>query len=129
MPEVSVNVTNSTVPAPSAAPAPTPVAPQPAIPVQLSSAPAPTDTKIKPLPIDLPAQFFIQTGAFKKTADADTLRDKLTALAPAKVVPTRLGTDDFNAVLLGPIPTMSDAQRLLKQVTGMGYSDAVLIIE
>ena len=130
VPEVSVNVSNSTVPAASTTPAPAPVAPQPAITVQPSGAPAPTDTgKIKPLPVDLPAQFFIQTGAFKKTADADSLRNKLTALAPAKVVPTRLGADDFNAVLLGPIATMHDAQRLLKQITGMGYSDAVLIIE
>lgn len=96
----------------------------------MSSAPAaPEPTKIKPLPVDLPAQFFIQTGAFKKTTDANTLRNKLTALGPAKVVPTRLGADEFNAVLLGPIPTMNDAQRLLKQITGMGYSDAVLIIE
>ncbi len=129
VPEVSVNVTNATVPPASTAPASTPPA-QPAIPIQLTSAPAATDTgKIKPLPVDLPAQFFIQTGAFKKTADADSLRDKLTSLAPAKVVPTRLGAQDFSAVLLGPIPTMSDAQRLLKQITGMGYSDAVLIIE
>ena len=120
---VSASVTNS------AEPTSTPAASAQAIPVQVSSAPAAPAAKIKPLPVDLPAQFFIQTGAFKKTADANALRDKLTALAPAKVVPTRLGADDFNAVLLGPIPTMNDAQHLLKQITGMGYSDAVLIIE
>ena len=126
-PAVSASVTNATEPA---APATATPAPAQAIPVQVSSAPVtPEPSKIKPLPVDLPAQFFIQTGAFKNTADANTLRDKLTALAPAKVVPTRLGADDFNAVLLGPIPNMNDAQRLLKQVTGMGYSDAVLIIE
>ena len=57
------------------------------------------------------------------------LRPGSEALAPAKVVPTRLGADEFNAVLLGPISSMADAQRLLKQITGMGYADAVLIIE
>ena len=84
---------------------------------------------MKPLPVDLPAQFFIQTGAFKDQVKADQLRGKLATLAPAKVVPTRLGADEFNAVLLGPISSMADAQRLLKQITGMGYADAVLIIE
>ena len=124
-PAVSVNVTNATAPTLS------PMAPAPTlIPVQISTAPPTSDpTKVKPLPVDLPAQFFIQTGAFKDQAKAEQLRGKLATLAPAKVVPTRLGADPFNAVLLGPISSMADAQRLLKQVTGMGYADAVLIIE
>ena len=129
VPAVSVSITNASVPAvptPAAVPpAASPVAP--AIPVQLSSVPA--TPAVKPLPVDLPAQFFIQTGAFKNSAQADQLREKLAPLGPAKIVPTRLGNDPFNAVLLGPIPSMADAQRLLKQITGMGYSDAVLIIE
>lgn len=124
-PAVSVSVTNTTDPA--ASPTAPPAAP---IPVQISTAPAASDaTKVKPLPVDLPAQFFIQTGAFKSQAGADQLRGKLAGLAPAKVVPTRLGADPFNAVLLGPISSMGDAQRLLKQITGMGYADAVLIIQ
>ena len=86
-------------------------------------------TKIKPLPLDLPAQFFIQTGAFKAPAEADRLRTKLAGMGPAKVVPTKLGDSEFSAVLLGPIASMAEAQRLLKQITAMGYSDAVLIIE
>jgi rare lipoprotein A (peptidoglycan hydrolase) len=125
VPAVSVSITNAAAPATA-----TPTA-APAIPVQLTSVPtAPADAgKVKPLPVDLPAQFFIQTGAFKSAAQADQLREKLAQLAPAKIVPTRLGADPFNAVLLGPIPSMGDAQRLLKQITGMGYADAVLIIE
>ncbi|HEY2889901.1 MAG TPA: septal ring lytic transglycosylase RlpA family protein [Dongiaceae bacterium] len=123
-PAVSVNITNATVPAASQ------TAPPALIPVQVSAAPPASDaTKVKPLPLDLPAQFFIQTGAFKDQSKADQLRGKLATLAPAKVVPTRLGADQFNAVLLGPITSMADAQRLLKQITGMGYADAVLIIE
>jgi rare lipoprotein A len=123
-PAVSVNIINATLPPVS------PAAPATLIPVQISSAPPTTDaTKIKPLPVDLPAQFFIQTGAFKDQSKADQLRGKLATLAPAKVVPTRLGADQFNAVLLGPISSMADAQRLLKQINGMGYADAVLIIE
>lgn len=129
VPAVSVSITNASAPA-----VPTPAAVPPAaspaaaaIPVQLSSAPA--TPAVKPLPVDLPAQFFIQTGAFKNSAEADQLREKLAALGPAKIVPTRLGNDPFNAVLVGPIPSMADAQRLLKQIIGMGYSDAVLIIE
>jgi cell division protein FtsN len=86
-------------------------------------------TKIKPLPLDLPAQFFIQTGAFKAPAEADRLRTKLAGMGPAKVVPTKLGDSEFSAVLLGPIASIAEAQRLLKQITAMGYSDAVLIIE
>jgi rare lipoprotein A len=133
-PAVSLSVTNSTVPTPSAAPIASPAqSASPAatlIPVQISTAPAASDaTKIKPLPVDLPAQFFIQTGAFKDQAGANQLRGKLATLGPAKVVPTRLGADQFNAVLLGPISSMADAQRLLKQINGMGYADAVLIIE
>jgi len=129
VPAVSVKITNASAPAappPAAMPPATPAA-APAIPVQLSSVPA--TPAVKPLPVDLPAQFFIQTGAFKNSAEADQLREKLAPLGPAKIVPTRLGNDPFNAVLLGPIPSMADAQRLLKQITGMGYGDAVLIIE
>ena len=50
-------------------------------------------------------------------------------MGPAKIVPTRLGTGEFSAVLLGPIPSMAEAQRLLKQIAAMGYADAVLVIE
>jgi rare lipoprotein A len=89
----------------------------------------PDSTKIKPLPVDLPAQFFIQAGAFKAPAEADVLRVKLASLGKAKIVPTRLGAAQFSAVLLGPISSMTEAQRLLKQIAAMGYSDAVLIIE
>ena len=129
VPAVSVKIINASAPAapePTVVPPATPAA-APAIPVQLSSVPA--APAVKPLPVDLPAQFFIQTGAFKNSAEADQLREKLAPLGPAKIVPTRLGNDPFNAVLLGPIPSMADAQRLLKQITGMGYADAVLIIE
>ena len=81
----------------------------------LTSVPEPVDpSKVKPLPLDLPAQFFIQTGAFKAAADANALRGKLASLGPSKVVPTRLGIDEYNAVLIGPIPTMGDAQKLLR---------------
>jgi rare lipoprotein A len=101
---------------------------QPAI--VLTSVPEPVDqSKVKPLPLDLPAQFFIQTGAFKAAAEANALRGKLASLGPSKVVPTRLGIDEYNAVLIGPIATMDDAQRLLKRMNGMGYADAVLIIQ
>jgi cell division protein FtsN len=79
--------------------------------------------------VDLPAQFFIQTGAFKAPPEAEQLRAKLAGMGTAKIVPTRLGTDEFSAVLLGPIPSMAEAQRLLRQISGMGYSDAVLIIQ
>jgi cell division protein FtsN len=97
----------------------------------VSSAPPATvdQTKVKPLPLDLPAQFFVQTGAFKTAAQAEQLRVKLAELGHARVVPTRLGNDEYQAVLVGPIANMGEAQKLLKQITGMGYSDAVLIIQ
>jgi cell division protein FtsN len=84
---------------------------------------------VKPVPVDLPAQFFIQAGAFKAPAGADQLRVKLASMGKATIVPTRLGTEEYSAVLLGPISSMAEAQRLLSKITAMGYSDAVLIIE
>ena len=97
----------------------------------LSSAAPPTmdPSKVKPVPVDLPAQFFIQTGAFTAPAEASRLLSKLSAMGPTKIVPTRLGAGEFSAVLLGPIASMAEAQRLLKQIAAMGYSDAVLLIE
>ena len=83
----------------------------------------------KPLPLDLPAQFFIQTGAFKAPAEADPVRSKLAGMGPTRLVPTKLGTSQFSAILLGPIASMAEAQRLLKQIGAMGYSDAVLVIQ
>jgi rare lipoprotein A len=79
--------------------------------------------------VDLPAQFFIQTGAFNVPTEAEQLRIKLADMGKTKIVPTRLGTSQFNAVLLGPISSMAEAHRLLKQIAAMGYPDAVLIIE
>lgn len=79
--------------------------------------------------MELPARFFIQTGAFKGVAEADRLRAQLATMGETKVVPTRLGEEQYNAVLLGPISSMATAQGYLKQIIAMGHPDAVLIIQ
>jgi rare lipoprotein A len=131
---VSVRIVNTVAPAASKPP---PVSPPPEPPVSGSgltastgTAPSPlTPAAVKALPVDLPAQIFIQTGAFKAPTEAEQLRIKLADMGKTKIVPTRLGTTQFNAVLLGPISSMAEAHRLLKQIAAMGYPDAVLIIE
>jgi rare lipoprotein A len=131
---VSVRIVNTVAPAASKPP---PVSPPLEPPVSGSgltastgTAPSPlTPAAVKALPVDLPAQIFIQTGAFKAPTEAEQLRIKLADMGKTKIVPTRLGTTQFNAVLLGPISSMAEAHRLLKQIAAMGYPDAVLIIE
>jgi peptidoglycan lytic transglycosylase len=125
---VSVKIVNTVAPATNTA---LPLAPAPTGSAVTASTGAalPAPAAVKPLPVDLPAQFFIQTGAFKTPPEAEQLRAKLAGMGNAKIVPTRLGTSEFSAVLLGPIPSMAEAQRLLRQISAMGYSDAVLIIQ
>jgi rare lipoprotein A len=135
-PATAVSVKNVNTVA-SAASTPPPVSPPPkpstsgsAVAASTGAAPLPpVPAAQKPLPVDLPAQFFIQTGAFNAPTEAEQLRIKLADMGKTKIVPTRLGTSQFNAVLLGPISSMAEAHRLLRQIAAMGYPDAVLIIE
>jgi rare lipoprotein A len=131
---VSVRIVNTVAPAastpPPVSPPPEPPAAGSGVTASTGTAPLPlTPAAVKALPVDLPAQIFIQTGAFKAPTEAEQLRIKLADMGKTKIVPTRLGTTQFNAVLLGPISSMAEAHRLLKQIAAMGYPDAVLIIE
>jgi cell division protein FtsN len=47
------------------------------------------------------AGFFIQTGAFANSADAEQLRDELANLGKSKVVTVPVGALNFSAVLMG----------------------------
>src|SRR6266404_4586041 len=131
---VSVRIVNTVAPAastpPPVSPPPEPPAAGSGVTASTGTAPLPlTPAAVKALPVDLLAQIFIQTGAFKAPTEAEQLRIKLADMGKTKIVPTRLGTTQFNAVLLGPISSMAEAHRLLKQIAAMGYPDAVLIIE
>jgi len=72
---------------------------------------------------------FVQAGAFAKFHNADIVRAKLSGVGPIKVLQVLIGGRDLFQVRVGPLANIEDADQILNQVVGQGYSDARIIVD
>lgn len=72
---------------------------------------------------------FIQAGAFTDQLKAANLRNQLTSIAPANIVPTVIRGQRFYRVRLGPLTGAQSAQHVLRLVRGSGAPNAVMVME
>ncbi len=91
-------------------------------------APPAPDGKVTVVAVDQGTSVYIQAGAFSQYHNANRARAVLSQLAPVKI--TQVENDDVPLfrVRVGPIGSVSDADRLLAQIAISGYPDARIIV-
>jgi rare lipoprotein A len=117
-------------------------APQPA-PVAVAETPLPTTraearammATVKPVPeakqlvVSGKNQIYIQAGAFTKHENATKLRAHLAKVGRAVIEETVVGHAHFYRVRLGPVPSVAEADKLLKKVKRAGASSARTVVD
>jgi rare lipoprotein A len=82
-----------------------------------------TQTFIKPTGI------FIQAGSFTQLGNAQKLTTELSRLGAATMTPVKVGAQQFYRVRLGPIASVSEADRLLDKLVRSGHTEAHIVVD
>jgi len=104
------------------------------VPQQPAEAPAPvvtaepTDGEISIVPVKS-TNIFVQAGAFGLFDNANKVRARLTPYGPVKLTSVLVNGKDLYRVRMGPMASVSEADRMLDSVTRAGFSDARIIVE
>jgi rare lipoprotein A len=76
-----------------------------------------------------PTNIYVQAGAFTSYDNARQLVARLSAMGPARVTPTQIGSQRFYRVRLGPIATVEQADAVLASVIGGGHPEARIVVD
>jgi rare lipoprotein A len=82
-----------------------------------------TQTFVKPTGI------FIQAGSFTQLANAQKLTTELSRMGAATMTPVKVGAQQFYRVRLGPIASVSEADRLLDKLVRSGHTEAHIVVD
>lgn len=72
---------------------------------------------------------FVQAGAFRSYDNAERLRAKLGSVAPAAINRLDRGRDRLYRVRLGPLNSISEADRVLESLVSKGHGNATIVVE
>ena len=76
-----------------------------------------------------PSNIYIQAGSFLRRDHATRLSLRLSKLARSRVQPTRVGTQSYFRVRLGPLGSVAEADRLMKSLIAAGHADAKIVVQ
>jgi rare lipoprotein A len=76
-----------------------------------------------------PSKIFIQAGSFTQLANAQKLTAELSRLGAATMTPVKVGNQQFYRVRLGPIASVSEADRLLDKLVHTGHTEARIVVD
>ncbi len=128
----TVTVTEESLAAPgggtvvAARPAPTP---NKAVPAARRTITAPTpDGVVTQAPVSS-SSIFVQAGSFVRVANAERLRARLSSLGQAQIATAQVGDAQYFRVRLGPLVSVTEADRLLATLHGNGFNEARVVVE
>lgn len=75
------------------------------------------------------SNIFVQAGSFVRIANAERLRARLSSLGQTRIATAQVGDAQYFRVRLGPMVSVTEADRLLATLHGNGFSDARVIVE
>jgi rare lipoprotein A len=76
-----------------------------------------------------PTGIFIQAGSFTQLANAQKLTAELSRMGAATMTPIKVGTQQFYRVRLGPIASVTEADRLLERLVQTGHTEARIVVD
>jgi len=124
--------TYSSAPATSVESAPLePVATQPTHPVSLPTSAAQVHpvAEYVQLPVSGPHLIYVQAGAFTNAANATKLTKTLSKVGTTRVVEALVKGTRYYRVRLGPIDSVTEADKLLKRVKASGAGEARIVVD
>jgi rare lipoprotein A len=86
------------------------------------------DGRVTQLPVRA-TNLYIQAGAFAERGNAARLQAKLKPFGRTGMAPVFVGGQRYYRVRLGPIATLSDADRVLAKVIGAGVIQAHIVVD
>jgi rare lipoprotein A len=134
----TVSVTSATLPPPagtkSAAPPPdkfqvVPVETAPERSARSKPTLALVDEAVTKVPVVENPQIFVQAGAFSMFQNAHKVRAVLKQLGPTKITQIDRNNRPLFRVRIGPLASVSEADRILEGVIRAGYPDAATVVE
>lgn len=72
---------------------------------------------------------FVQAGSFVRVANAERLRAKLSSLGTTQIATAQIGDAQYFRVRLGPLVSVTEADRLLATLHGNGFNEARVVVE
>lgn len=72
---------------------------------------------------------FVQAGSFVRIANAERLRARLSSLGQTRIATAQVGDAQYFRVRLGPMVSVTEADRLLATLHGNGFRDARVVVE
>lgn len=75
------------------------------------------------------SSIFVQAGSFIRIANAERLRAKLSSLGTTQIATAQIGEAQYFRVRLGPLVSVTEADRLLATLHGNGFNEARVIVE
>ena len=81
------------------------------------------------LPVSGPNLIYVQAGAFTSSANATKLTKTLAKLGAARVVEADVKGTRYYRVRLGPIDSVTEADKLLKRVKAAGSAEARIVVD
>jgi rare lipoprotein A len=102
--------------------------PQPVPAPAANFRPPPLPEQITTLPVR-PTAIYVQAGAFSRPDNAQRLKAKLDKLGPVKVTGSRVNGTDLYRVRIGPLPSVTEADKLLDRVVDTGISEARIVVD
>jgi rare lipoprotein A len=112
-------------PQPGAQPA-APVA-QPGTGVASVAVPQP-DGKVTQVAVK-PTSIYIQAGAFLRQSNANQLGGQLRKYGPVRVTPIKVERQNYYRVRIGPIASVTDADKTLKRMIADGHPESRIVVD
>lgn len=75
------------------------------------------------------SNIFVQAGSFVRVANAERLRARLSSLGQAQIAPAQVGDAQYFRVRLGPLVSVTEADKLLAALHGNGFNEARVVVE
>ena len=108
--------------------------PQPAAPVAQSGAgvasvalPQP-DGKVTQVAVK-PTSIYIQAGAFLRQSNANQLGGQLRKYGPVRVTPIKVEQQNYYRVRIGPIASVTEADKTLKRMIADGHPESRIVVD
>jgi rare lipoprotein A len=76
-----------------------------------------------------PTGIFIQAGSFTQLANAQKLTAELSRMGAATMTPVKVGAQQFYRVRVGPIASVTEADRLLEKLVQSGHTEARIVVD
>lgn len=87
----------------------------------------PEEAQLRQLIVE-PSSIFVQAGAFSQAENANRLRARLSWIGPSRITNIVVKGQEIFRVRIGPLPSVGDADGVLRQVLGEGIMDAHIIV-